>query len=110
MKAVTWIGVDIAKDSCVVAQRCPEGFQTEEFPITPQGLKALGNWLPQQPRLQIVLEATGPYWRAFTSGFNSVAPEIPIAVAVLPIDDETFQHQACSNSSDLRRARSLNPR
>ena len=80
MKAVTWIGVDIAKDSCVVAQRCPEGFQTEEFPITPQGLKALGNWLPQQPRLQIVLEATGPYWRAFTSGFNSVAPEIPIAV------------------------------
>ena len=44
MKAVTWIGVDIAKDSCVVAQRCPEGFQTEEFPITPQGLKALGNW------------------------------------------------------------------
>ena len=51
MKAVTWIGVDIAKDSCVVAQRCPEGFQTEEFPITPQGLKALGNWLPQQPRL-----------------------------------------------------------
>ena len=104
MKAVTWM----------VAQRCPEGFQTEEFPITPQGLvrivfeensglasvlpmawtspkteefpitpqglKALGNWLPQQPRLQIVLEATGPYWRAFTSGFNSVAPEIPIAV------------------------------
>ena len=58
MKAVTWIGVDIAKDSCVVAQRCPEGFQTEEFPITPKGLKALGNWLPQQPRLQIVLEAT----------------------------------------------------
>ncbi len=27
-----------------------------------------------------MLEATGPYWRAFTSGFNSVAPEIPIAV------------------------------
>jgi transposase len=80
MKAVTWIGVDIAKESCMVAQRCPEGFQTEEFPITPKGLKALGDWLPQQPQLHIVLEATGPYWRAFTSGFNSVAPEIPIAV------------------------------
>ena len=40
MKAVTWIGVDIAKDSCVVAQRCPQGFQTEEFPITPR----CGSW------------------------------------------------------------------
>ena len=36
--------------------------------------------MPQEPQLQIALEATGPYWRAFTSGFNALAPEIPIAV------------------------------
>jgi len=62
MKAVTWIGVDIAKESCVAAQRCPDGFQTKEFPIAPQGLKALGSSVPQEPQLQIALEATGPYW------------------------------------------------
>ena len=36
--------------------------------------------VPQEPQLQIALEATGPYWRALTSGFNALAPEIPIAV------------------------------
>ena len=80
MKAVTWIGVDIAKESFVAAQRCPEGFQTEQFALNSKGLKALGAWLPHQSPLQIVLEATGPYWRAFTHGLNTVEPEIPIAV------------------------------
>ena len=59
MKAVTWIGVDIAKESFVAAQRDPEGFQTEQFPVSPKGLKAFGKWLPQELQLQIVLEATG---------------------------------------------------
>ncbi len=80
MKAVTWIGVDIAKESFVAAQRCPEGFQTEQFALNSKGLKAFGAWLPHQSPLQIVLEATGPYWRAFTHGLNTVEPEIPIAV------------------------------
>ena len=77
---VTWIGVDIAKESFVAAQRGPEGFQTEAFPLTSKGLKAFGSWLPHSPQLQIVLEATGPYWRVFTEGFNTLAPQIPIAV------------------------------
>ncbi len=80
MKAVTWIGVDIAKKSFVAAQRTFEGFQTEPFALDPKGLKAFANWLPDEPQLQIVLEATGPYWRAFTEGLNSVAPQIAIAV------------------------------
>ncbi len=80
MKAVTWIGVDIAKESFVAAQRNPEGFQTEQFPVTPKGLKAFGTWLPQEPQLQIVLEATGPYWCAFIHELRRVAPEIPVAV------------------------------
>ncbi len=67
MKAVTWIGVDIAKKSFVAAQRTFEGFQTEPFALDPKGLKAFANWLPDEPQLQIVLEATGPYWRAFPS-------------------------------------------
>jgi transposase len=80
MKAVTWIGVDIAKESFVAAQRDPEGFQTEQFPVSPKGLKAFGKWLPQELQLQIVLEATGPYWCAFIHELRRVAPEIPVAV------------------------------
>ena len=59
---MSWIGIDIAKQDFVAAQRSDAGFETECFPMTQTGFEAFQRWLPQGSKLGIVFEATGPYW------------------------------------------------
>ncbi len=80
MNRIQWIGVDIAKRSFVAAKRFRKGFRTQSFALTAEGVQAFHKWLPRKPHLQIVLESTGPYWRAFTWELEKWAPALPVAV------------------------------
>lgn len=61
---ITWIGVDIASDSFVAAQRHGRDLMHESFPMTRRGFAAFRHWIaPVDGELRICLESTGPYWR-----------------------------------------------
>ncbi len=80
MNRIQWIGVDIAKRSFVAAKRFRKGFRTQSFDLNAEGVQAFHKWLPRKLQLQIVVEATGPYWRAFTWELEKLAPVLPVAV------------------------------
>ncbi len=80
MNRIQWIGVDIAKRSFVAAKPFGKGFRTQSFALTAEGVQAFHKWLPRKPQLQIVVESTGPYWRAFTWELEKWAPALPVAV------------------------------
>ena len=61
---VTWVGVDIASDRFVAAQRHGSRLVHRSFSMTPRGFAAFGRWIaPGAGELRICLESTGPYWR-----------------------------------------------
>ncbi len=61
---VTWLGVDIACDSFLAAQRHGSDLVHESFPMTARGFAAFRRWIaPTSGELRICLESTGPYWR-----------------------------------------------
>lgn len=79
MQPTTWIGIDIAKDDFVAAQRSPSGFQTRRFRMAEAGFRAFLDWLPETAELGIIFEATGPYWLPLVRWLDSLEPAIPYA-------------------------------
>jgi transposase len=79
MAPTTWIGIDIAKQDFVAAQRSQTGFETQCFPMTEEGFQAFQQWLPQASKLGIVFEATGPYWLPVARWLDGLEPTIPYA-------------------------------
>ena len=60
---VTWIGVDVARDSFHAAKRHESTISSKSFPMTARGFEAFDHWLASGSALRICLESTGPYWR-----------------------------------------------
>ena len=61
---VTWLGIDIARDSFVAAQRQGLQIHCRSFPMSKRGFTAWRRWIaPTSGELRICLESTGPYWR-----------------------------------------------
>jgi hypothetical protein len=61
-------GLDVAKDEVVACVRVPDrhGGRLQEvrtFPTFTLGLEALANWLAAEGVTQVVMEATGQYWK-----------------------------------------------
>ena len=61
-------GLDVAKDEVVACVRVPDerGRRSQEvrrFPTFTSGLEALAEWLAGEGVTQVVLEATGQYWK-----------------------------------------------
>jgi transposase len=61
-------GLDVAKDEVVACIRVPDrhGGRLQEvrtFPTFTSGLEALANWLAAEGVTQVVMEATGQYWK-----------------------------------------------
>lgn len=79
MAPITWIGIDIAKQDFVAAQRSDAGFETECFPMTQTGFEAFQRWLPPVSKLGIVFEATGPYWLPLARWLDALEHAIPYA-------------------------------
>jgi hypothetical protein len=61
-------GLDVAKDEVVACVRVPDGRggraqEVRTFPTFTSGLEALAAWLAGEGVTQVVLEATGQYWK-----------------------------------------------
>ena len=61
-------GLDVAKDEVVACVRVPagEGGRRQEvrtYPTFTSGLEALADWLAAEAVTQVVMEATGQYWK-----------------------------------------------
>jgi transposase len=61
-------GLDVAKDEVVACVRVPAGRggrqqEVRTFPTFTSGLEALAGWLAAEGVTQVVMEATGQYWK-----------------------------------------------
>jgi transposase len=61
-------GLDVAKDEVVACVRVPDGHggrdqEVRTFPTFTSGLEALAGWLAGEGVTQVVMEATGQYWK-----------------------------------------------
>ena len=61
-------GLDIGKDEVVACIRVPDGAggrrqEVHSYPTFSSGLESLAAWLQDQDVTQVVLEATGQYWK-----------------------------------------------
>jgi len=61
-------GLDVAKDEVVACVRTPDGRggraqEVRTFPTFTSGLEALAGWLAAERVTQVVMEATGQYWK-----------------------------------------------
>jgi transposase len=61
-------GLDVAKDEVVACVRVPDGHggrdqEVRTFPTFTSGLEALADWLAAEGVVQVVMEATGQYWK-----------------------------------------------
>jgi transposase len=61
-------GLDVAKDEVVACVRVPDGRggraqEVRTFPTFTSGLEALADWLAGEGVTQVVMEATGQYWK-----------------------------------------------
>ena len=61
-------GLDVAKDEVVACVRVPAGKsgrrqEVRTFPTFTSGLEALAGWLAAEAVTQVVMEATGQYWK-----------------------------------------------
>jgi transposase len=61
-------GLDVAKDEVVACVRVPDGRggraqEVRTFPTFTAGLEALAAWLAGEGVAQVVMEATGQYWK-----------------------------------------------
>jgi transposase len=62
-------GLDVAKDEVVACVRVPDGqgggrrMEVRTYPTFTSGLEALADWLVAEGVTQVVLEATGQYWK-----------------------------------------------
>ena len=61
-------GVDVAKDEVVACVRLPDGRggraqEVRTFQTFTSGLEALADWLAGEGVVQVVMEATGQYWK-----------------------------------------------
>jgi transposase len=61
-------GLDVAKDEVVACVRVPDGQggrrqEARTFPTFTSGLEALADWLTAEGVTQVVMEATGQYWK-----------------------------------------------
>src|SRR6266508_4263716 len=61
-------GLDVAKDEVVACVRVPDGRggraqEVRTFPTFTSGLEALAGWLAGERVTQVVMEATGQYWK-----------------------------------------------
>jgi transposase len=67
MPAITWIGVDVAKESLDVAYACGSGVKRRSVANSRTGHSLLVESLPRQTEARIVVEATGGYERALVT-------------------------------------------
>jgi Transposase len=61
-------GLDVAKDEVVACVRVPDGRggrrqEVRTYPTFTSGLEALAGWLAAEGVTQVVMEATGQYWK-----------------------------------------------
>jgi transposase len=61
-------GLDVATDEVVGCVRAPDGQggrrqEVRTFPTFTSGLEALAGWLTAEGVTQVVMEATGQYWK-----------------------------------------------
>ena len=61
-------GLDVAKDEVVACVRTPDGRggraqEVRTFQTFTSGLEALADWLTAEGVVQVVMEATGQYWK-----------------------------------------------
>ena len=61
-------GLDIAKDEVVACVRVPDGGggrrqEVRTYPSFTEGLEGLADWLAEEGVTQVVMEATGQYWK-----------------------------------------------
>ena len=61
-------GLDVGKDEVVACIRVPDGAggrrqEVYSYPTFSSGLESLAEWLAAEGVTQVVLEATGPYWK-----------------------------------------------
>jgi transposase len=61
-------GLDVAKDEVVACVRVPDGQggrrqEVRTFPTFTSGLETLADWLTAEGVTQVVMEATGQYWK-----------------------------------------------
>jgi transposase len=61
-------GLDVAKDEVVACMRVPDGHggrdqEVRTYPTFTSGLEALADWLAGERVTQVVMEATGQYWK-----------------------------------------------
>jgi transposase len=61
-------GLDVAKDEVVACVRVPDGHggrhqEVRTFPTFTSGLPVLAGWLAREEVTQVVMEATGQYWK-----------------------------------------------
>jgi transposase len=61
-------GLDVAKDEVVACVRVPDGRggrrqEVRTFQTFTSGLEALAGWLAAEGVVQVVMEATGQYWK-----------------------------------------------
>ena len=61
-------GLDVAKDEVVACVRVPDGRggrrqEVRTYPTFTSGLEALADWLTAEGVTQVVMEATGQYWK-----------------------------------------------
>jgi transposase len=80
MKSISWIGVDVSKDSFHAAGRQGTGFCETEFGQDDAGMQAFVQWLPQGGNLQVVLESTGPYWQSLVAFLHSLPQPVRCCV------------------------------
>ena len=61
-------GLDVGKDEVVACVRVPDGAggrrqEVHTYPTFSSGLESLAEWLQDHDVTQVVLEATGQYWK-----------------------------------------------
>jgi transposase len=61
-------GLEVAKDEVVACVRVPDGGggrrqEVRTYPTFTSGLEALAGWLTAEGVTQVVMEATGQYWK-----------------------------------------------
>jgi transposase len=61
-------GLDVAKDEVVGCVRAPDGQggrrqEVRTYPTFTSGLEGLADWLTAEGVTQVVMEATGQYWK-----------------------------------------------
>ena len=62
-------GLDVAKDEVVACVRVPDGSggrrqEVRTYSTFTSGLEAMAEWLTAEGVAQVVMEATGQYWKA----------------------------------------------